>query len=120
MSLTLKDTMFTPIGLLLLLRLALNVQAQSMTTERLNQVYWNDPRVLYSSQHSGLSNVDWKSYNATASVTCGLVAANPSMCDWGAMEVCSKGDTASLIFNGQPAHILPSLHKAEGALNFSS
>ncbi|KAG8883740.1 hypothetical protein FRB98_002838 [Tulasnella sp. 332] len=88
------------IRFLLPLYLVLNVHAQTISTVRLNQVYWNDSRILYSSPRSGLSNVGWESYNATASPVCGLTAAQPLMCNGGAMEVCSKDDTASLIFNG--------------------
>lgn len=94
-----KNAMLALTGLLLSICMAFNVRA--MTTVRLNQVYWNDPRVSYSSQRSGLSNVGWESYNAIESATGDVGGAYPSTCDGGAMAICSEGDTASLIFNGE-------------------
>ncbi|KAG8986393.1 hypothetical protein FRB94_003444 [Tulasnella sp. JGI-2019a] len=87
------------IGFLLSLSFLLfNVQATDLSTVKLNQVYWNDSRVSYSSPRASLSNVGWEAYNTTA---CREPSAfGTYLCNTGAVNLCSSDDTASLVFNG--------------------
>ncbi|KAG8986391.1 hypothetical protein FRB93_005306 [Tulasnella sp. JGI-2019a] len=89
------------IGFLLSLFVLFQVQAGDLNTTS-NQVYWNDSRILYSSPRTALWDVDWEIYNMTVGMTSGESRAVATwICNTGAMNMWSKDDCASLIFNGK-------------------
>ncbi|KAG8986392.1 hypothetical protein FRB94_003443 [Tulasnella sp. JGI-2019a] len=85
------------IGFLLSLFVLFQVKASDLSTVKLNQVYWNDSRVLYSSPRYSLSNVNWATYNASQRDG---TKAFPGICGDGAMDLAQTGDIATFNFTG--------------------
>ncbi|KAG9032329.1 hypothetical protein FRB95_001582 [Tulasnella sp. JGI-2019a] len=84
-----------------LLSLSLLLKVQSTATSLNQVVYWNDSRILYSSERAALSGVDWEIYNMTTGTMAGESRTVASwICNGGAMNMWTKDDSATLIFNG--------------------